>query len=255
MMKQARVLDFIMEIDERDGLGRKLLKNGIYELREARTWRAILRPGATAFDIGAHWGYYSIQASKIVGEGGCVVAVEPEPMNYGMLCRNLDLNRCSNVKAMEAAVDGPDLSDYPPGAFLPNAKNSGAGRLLPGPAVYPLLQTIAVNRLSLLSLLRLYPKANIVKCDTQGAEAHIFCADALEELRRREAKIIFEYWPRGLNLRGSNGKGLLANFINAGFALFRFDKSGLELLGGRDPLAGARAGHTNLFARPREVAP
>jgi FkbM family methyltransferase len=62
-----------------------------------------LSPGMTVIDVGAHQGRYAIQFSRQVGEGGLVVAVEPEPRNLEILTRNLKLNGLYNVRAIRAA--------------------------------------------------------------------------------------------------------------------------------------------------------
>ncbi len=48
-----------------------------------------LVPGATFFDIGAHFGYYSLLASDLVGSQGRVVAFEPTPATFSVLKQNL----------------------------------------------------------------------------------------------------------------------------------------------------------------------
>ena len=58
----------------------------------------------TVFDIGAHAGYYTLIASKLVGGSGHVVAFEPAPRNLRYLRRHLSLNHVSNVTVLEVAV-------------------------------------------------------------------------------------------------------------------------------------------------------
>jgi FkbM family methyltransferase len=51
----------------------------------------------TVIDVGAHIGYYSVLAGKLVGETGRVHAVEPSAENREILRRNIDLNRVRSV--------------------------------------------------------------------------------------------------------------------------------------------------------------
>ena len=55
----------------------------------------IVRPGMTIFDVGANIGYYAIM-SKLVGDTGRIIAVEPSHTNVELLQRNLSLNSLEN---------------------------------------------------------------------------------------------------------------------------------------------------------------
>ena len=56
-----------------------------------------LKTGQVFVDVGAHNGYYTIIASKIVGDEGKVLAFEPCALNRSLLELNLRLNKCNNV--------------------------------------------------------------------------------------------------------------------------------------------------------------
>jgi FkbM family methyltransferase len=58
----------------------------------------------TAFDLGANVGYYTVMMAKRVGTCGCVYAVEPSPQSFGLLVRNVRLNRLDNVRVEEVAI-------------------------------------------------------------------------------------------------------------------------------------------------------
>lgn len=60
--------------------------------------------GDVVLDIGAHQGRYSMLASRLVGDGGRVVALEPHPSNFETLTRNLQLNGISNVSPLQLAA-------------------------------------------------------------------------------------------------------------------------------------------------------
>ncbi|MDJ0533005.1 MAG: FkbM family methyltransferase [Xenococcaceae cyanobacterium MO_207.B15] len=56
------------------------------------------------FDIGAHRGYFTLNASRIVGNDGQVFAFEPLPRNISLLKKHLQFNNCTNVRLFEVAV-------------------------------------------------------------------------------------------------------------------------------------------------------
>jgi len=62
------------------------------------------RKGHVVIDAGAHIGIYTVKASKKVGRKGIILAIEPHPVNFECLKKNLKLNNCTNVIAVNAAL-------------------------------------------------------------------------------------------------------------------------------------------------------
>jgi len=60
--------------------------------------------GETILDIGANIGYLTLLMAHKVGPAGRVIAFEPVPWVYDVLCENLRLNRCDQVQAECKAV-------------------------------------------------------------------------------------------------------------------------------------------------------
>jgi FkbM family methyltransferase len=87
-----------------DSLGRVLAIAGVWEPNVTTAFRSSLSPGDVCIDIGAHIGYYTLLASKLVGPRGHVYAFEPSPRSYGELQANLERNQVANVTAIRAAV-------------------------------------------------------------------------------------------------------------------------------------------------------
>ncbi|MDP2598922.1 MAG: FkbM family methyltransferase [Candidatus Liptonbacteria bacterium] len=63
-----------------------------------------LKEGDTFLDAGAHTGYYSLLASKIVGPRGSVHAFEPTPRTFGILKDNVASSARYNVILNEKAL-------------------------------------------------------------------------------------------------------------------------------------------------------
>ncbi len=72
------------------------------EVRLARYFIAEIKTGEVFFDIGAHCGYFSLLASRLVGEKGRIVAFEASPKTHQMLC--LNLRHRSNTEIHHRAV-------------------------------------------------------------------------------------------------------------------------------------------------------
>lgn len=95
--------------------------------------KSILKPGDTAFDIGAHKGGYLNLMRKCVGPGGLVVGFEPQVNLYNYLTSFSRLKRWSNVTVEHLALSDTEgkatlhipvnkvKQDSSPGATLLNS--------------------------------------------------------------------------------------------------------------------------------------
>lgn len=77
-------------VDLRDRIQREMWA-GCYEPHVMRALRAILRPGDTFVDVGAHIGYLSYLAAGLVQPQGAVFSFEPDPAAFVRLKRNLEV--------------------------------------------------------------------------------------------------------------------------------------------------------------------
>ncbi len=85
-----------------------------------------LHAGDTFFDVGAHAGWISLVASRIVGPRGRVVAFEPSPALAGLIRYHRRMNRASAIRLEQVAVaDAAGLSDF----FLHNGGASSVNSL------------------------------------------------------------------------------------------------------------------------------
>lgn len=98
---------------------------GTYEAPNVRQVVRVLRPGQVFYDVGAHVGYYTLLAARLVGERGRVVAFEPVARNLALLRRHLRLNGLRNVEVRPVAVGSA------PGAvgFAYDPREHSTGRL------------------------------------------------------------------------------------------------------------------------------
>lgn len=72
------------------------------EIRLAKFMINNLQPGANFLDIGAHFGYFTLLASSLVGDTGKVYAIEPASETFNLLQQNTSAN--SNVQTFHKAV-------------------------------------------------------------------------------------------------------------------------------------------------------
>lgn len=67
-------------------------------------FKSAVKEGDIVVDLGANIGYYTLLAAKLVGSKGKVYAFEPEPRNYDLLLRNIELNGYENIVPVQKAV-------------------------------------------------------------------------------------------------------------------------------------------------------
>jgi len=72
------------------------------EIRLAKFLMNTLQKGDTLFDIGAHFGYFSLLGAKLVGEDGKVIAFEAAKNTFEILRQNTQQTK--NIKVLNRAV-------------------------------------------------------------------------------------------------------------------------------------------------------
>lgn len=60
--------------------------------------------GGDAVDVGASFGFYTLMLSRRVGEHGSVLSIEADPLHFGFLKRNIQINNRRNVIPLEMAA-------------------------------------------------------------------------------------------------------------------------------------------------------
>jgi FkbM family methyltransferase len=83
---------------------------GTYESICAQKLAENVKQGAICVDVGANLGYFSILMSRLVGETGQVIAFEPMPDTFEILCKNVSLNQLTNTKTVRGAVSNESAS-------------------------------------------------------------------------------------------------------------------------------------------------
>src|SRR5215472_10419572 len=144
-----------------------LRKGQVIEWHVYLLLREFLRSGNCFLDIGANIGWFSVIGSRLVGDQGRVIAVEPDPYNLRLLKRSLRLNGCANVDVFPLA-----LGDRPGRATLYRSPDNQGDHQL---AVYSDRPDYVRVRVAVVDeLLRGWPEQfDFIKIDTQGSEAAI----------------------------------------------------------------------------------
>lgn len=130
--------------------------------------------GSRFLGVGAHLGGYMLRAVSKVGDGGLVVGVEPDPLNYRCLQASIERNGFNNALLINAAIDRePGFVDF---YVEPKGDISG----LYGRGAWSKKVRVEATTLGAL-FRRLGVVFDLVKIDVEGAEP--FLLNDLSEFR------------------------------------------------------------------------
>ena len=201
-----------------------------------------LRPGMTMLDGGAHVGYFTCQAARLVGPRGLVLAFEPAPRNFAILQANVWRNGFTNVVCFPWA-----LGATPAHAELAlSSTNTGDHRLHGGDARggRELVRVAALD-----DVLAIRPPVDVVKLDVQGSEELALRGMAALLAASPRVLVLAELSPADARAAGSDPRALLDYYRALGFSLRVQlpDEKGLLELGDDEILARAEEHeHVNL---------
>ena len=192
--------------DERDRfVSRQLRDQGIWEPFETTLVMASLAPGSVFVDVGANIGYFSVVAADIVGEGGQVLAFEPDPDNFALLQANLALNGLERqTEAVQAALSDADGR----GQLFLSEDNLGDHQIYRAEENRASIEVLLLNGSRYLE--GRVERIDLIKIDTQGSES-LVVAGLMPLLVRLPAspRILVELTPLSLRRAGSSGRELI----------------------------------------------
>ena len=169
-------------------------------------------------------GYYSLLASKLVGEQGRVVAIEASPATFKVLQRNLNLNQVRNVRAVNMAVYD---SNTVMKVFRGSEYEVGETTILEDEGLKRGFQVeCEIDAAPLSSILRReeMQNARLIKVDVEGVEWSVVQGMLpLLNLSRPDLEIIVEIIPECLAHQGKRPEDLLNIFLDAGFYAYRLE--------------------------------
>ncbi|MGQ0503472.1 MAG: FkbM family methyltransferase [Panacagrimonas sp.] len=133
---------------------------GDYDRSAVATLTAALKPGMVMYDIGAHVGYLSMVAARVVGDSGRIVAFEPLDLNLSYLRGHVRSNRIANIQIVDACV-----GEKPGSIAFDLGKGTGRGRMVESSA--GVMRVVSIDDQVLNQGL---PPPRFIKMDVEGAE-------------------------------------------------------------------------------------
>ncbi len=181
-----------LEVNAKEGIGRELMRQRVFDIAVSETAWRLLRPGDTAVDVGANVGYMSSLFAHRVGRRGRVESFEPHPRIFERLERNLGaIDSAEAIRVHQCALgdrDGsarllePTIFGINQGAAVVAARDTAPQRAAEGIDVrVARLDTVIADR-----------QIALLKVDVEGFEPQVLsgAAEALSQHRIRH--VIYE---------------------------------------------------------------
>lgn len=150
-----------------------------------------LKKGMVVIDIGSNIGYNIFLESKLVGSKGRVIAVEPDPVSFTYLLRNIELNNLLNVEPVNKAISSRDGT-----VKMIRSNRSNWSRVLQKNqdlASTDMTSVIQVQALTLTSLIKGLglKRVDLIRMDVEGYEDHIIGASR-NEIKKHLPNLLIE---------------------------------------------------------------
>jgi FkbM family methyltransferase len=180
-------------VDTRDrGFGSHLLLDGFWEIWLTQFCARNVKPGMTAIDIGANFGYYSVLLGELVGQTGKLLAVEPNPHAADFLGRSLDLNGLLSRSRIERAVLGSGGTDTAK-LFVRDHEPKNATVVASSfNAAHHNGYLVTVPAKTVDQLCEHYERVDFIKIDAEGAEEDILFG-MKKTIERHRPMIVLEF--------------------------------------------------------------
>jgi FkbM family methyltransferase len=182
----------------------------------------LIGEGQTFVDVGAHWGYFSLLAARIVGPRGRVVAIEADPRIFDILERSVALNGFGTLspvhvaasdKEGELVLQGFSESDENWGISSVAGKAEGRAFSVRAQPLDQILDRLGVGSVDLL------------KMDIEGAEGLALQGARSGLTSGRYRRILLELHPDQLRSLGSSAEEVLRFLRSFGYRAWAVDHS------------------------------
>jgi FkbM family methyltransferase len=187
------------------------------EIRLARYFIHRITDGMTVVDAGAHFGFYSLLASKLVGPRGKVYSFEPTPNTFKVLHANQRPNQKIFQLALSSSKGEVQFENNP-------TAHSEANKVTDVTAKNVATITVQTDTLD-NACLGNGIKPDLVKMDVEGHEAEAL-QGATQMLSNHKPSLVLELWHPS-HPQHHLHRQAIELLANIGYALHRIDETGL----------------------------
>jgi FkbM family methyltransferase len=148
----------------------------------------INKKNITIVDIGAHIGTFSLYVTSFFKNSKIhIVAIEPDPINYYYLQKNIQINHLTNIKAIQQAISSKNGQ-----AYLENTNTTNDRYHLTENSNKNNCKTQTLNTLILSNKIKYI---NILKMDIEGAEFEVLTNKTIQFLAEINDYLLLEIHP------------------------------------------------------------
>jgi FkbM family methyltransferase len=221
--------DLLVMIRPGNELSRVLFLTGNFEPNELTWLTQAISEGMTIVDVGAHMGIYSMIASRLVGESGVVIAIEPSTREFQRLAFHVGLNNLTNVRCLQEAA-----SDASGEAALKIASEWNSGHNTFGEFFNPDVEKkteerVRTRTIDAIVAAQQLERVDLIKVDVEGHELNVLTG-AAETLARFRSSVLIEVFGETLRRQGASVEAVLDFLVRHGYALYEFSASTGELV-------------------------
>lgn len=211
-----------MFVHGNDGLALSLFK--VYEPAQTQVVKKYVKEGNVVVDIGAHVGYYTLLFAQLVGQKGKVYAFEPDPVNFELLKKSVEVNGYQNVTIIQKAV-----SDKNSKVKLYLGDNNRAINRIYDAKMNDTQKVIEVDSVRLDDYFKNHEgEIDFIKMDVEGSETSVI--DGMPSIlqKTKTLKIITEFYPYLIRKFGKEPEEFVQSLLTAGFKVYDIldDKNG-----------------------------
>jgi len=197
-----------------DGLALSIFK--IYEPNQTEIVKKYVHEGDIVIDIGAHVGYYTLLMAQLVGENGKVYSFEPDPVNFQLLKKSVEINGFENVVLIQKAVS--NITDKVK-LFLGD-DDSAINRIYDA-KLGDAKESIDVESVTIDEYFKENDElVNFIKIDSEGSEVKIINGMKQFLSRNQELVMMTEFFPFLIKKSGDEPNQYLKSLEKSGFSLY-----------------------------------
>ena len=173
-----------------DSIVYQMRRGLVFEPEIVETGKRFIRPGTAVLDVGSNFGQMAMLFSREVGPTGCVYAFEAQRQVYDILCKNLDANELTNIKAIFGAVfDEADRVFHFPEPDFKRFAAFGSYNLPLREKTGPEVKSVRIDDLDISEPI------SFMKVDVQGCDLFAM-RGAVETIKKNKMPILFEFEQR-----------------------------------------------------------
>ena len=206
VVKEINGINFCLDLNQ--VIDSSLYYSGTFEEPEEKIIESVLKPGMTALDIGANFGYHTFRMAHLVSPGGTIYAFEPTSWAFEKLTMNAEMNASLNniqffkIGLGDTNIDNTNISFQ--SSYRLDAQRSDS------------IERISIAKLDSIVETHEIRQIDFVKMDVDGYEFKVI-SGALQSLKRFQPSVLLEISPAAMITNGDDPEDLIAMLISIGY--------------------------------------